>query len=113
MNDEIIFAEGLFYNQPRENAPDWVLGSISVEPKKFTDWLRANYDKNEKYVKIDIKMGKNGKPYTALNTWKPNQGGQTYNNAPQARYDTSQGNNNRGQSTQRQGKDDFVDDFPF
>jgi len=110
MSEEKKFAEGLYFNEPREGSPEWILGSISVEPKRFTDWMRANYDKNEKYLKIDIKMGKSGKPYTELNTWKPNQGGQSPNNAPQGQQSPSQGNNGSAASFK---SDTFDEQIPF
>ena len=113
MNDEIIFTEGMFFNEPSQKAPDFIKGSLSIEPKQFTDWLRKNYNKNEKYIRIDLKISKAGKAYSCLSTFKPNQGGQSHNNVAQTSYNTSQGNNNQGQSTQRQSKDDFEDDFPF
>lgn len=64
------FAEGFYFDDPRQAAPDWVVGKMSVQVAKAVAFLQANA--NEKgYVNLDIKRGKNGKPYVALDTWKP------------------------------------------
>lgn len=71
---EKIFAEGLFFNPPREGAPDFVKGQLSIEPKKFVEFLRAQVKHiNEKgYIKLDILQSRDGlKYYAAVNTWKP------------------------------------------
>ena len=103
MSEEKKFAEGLYFNEPREGSPEWILGSISVEPKRFTECMRANYDPNEKYLKIDFKMGKSGKPYAEINTWKPTQGHNPADKPPQQQQSPSQGNK----------QDTFQDDIPF
>ena len=103
MNDEIIFTEGMYFNEPSEKAPDFIKGSLSIEPKQFTDWLRKNYNKDEKYIRIDLKISKAGKAYSCLSTFKPNQGGQSPNNAPQGQQSPSQGNK----------QDTFQDDILF
>lgn len=68
------YADGLFYNEPHENAPDFVLGSLSINKDQFLDWLNQQQANEKGYVKIDIKRSKEkGTPYCELNTWKPNQ----------------------------------------
>ena len=67
------YVDGLFFNQPRIGAPDFVLGSISMSKAKFLNWLDNQQEDEKGYVKIDILMGKEDKPYCTLNTWKPQQ----------------------------------------
>jgi len=88
-NEETIFADGMYFNEPSDKAPDFIKGSISVEPKRFTEWMREHYNKDEKYIRIDLKISKAGKPYTSLSTFKPNKGQQSGNNASQGRSEPS------------------------
>jgi len=105
MNENSKLVTGMYYNQPHPNSPDFILGGIAIEPKAFTQWMRENYEKGEKYIKIDIKMSKAGKPYLSLNTYKPTQGQQSPNNASQSQYGASQSNS--------QGYQKQEDEIPF
>jgi hypothetical protein len=67
---EKIFADGLIVKQPRENAPEFVMGSLSVKVEEFKHFLDAHVT-NAGWVNIDLLVGKSGKPYAALNTYKP------------------------------------------
>jgi len=113
MNEEKKFVEGLYYNEPRERSPEWILGSISIEPKRFTDWMRANYDPNEKYLKIDFKMGKSGKPYAELNTWKPTQGQGQGNGQPHNPSQQSGSSFQESKGTINSTQNEFESDIPF
>lgn len=65
---EKVFAKGLYGKQPRENAPDFVVGSVSVKVEDFIPFLHANV--NEKgYVNIDLLKGKEGKLNCVLNEY--------------------------------------------
>ena len=70
---DIKFADGLSFFKPHANAPDFVLGKISIDPKKLVPWLRAEYKNNEinGYLNLSVKMSKAGKPYVCLDTYKP------------------------------------------
>jgi hypothetical protein len=65
------YTDGLFYNEPHQNAPDFVLGSLNISKARFLNWLDNQAPNDKDYVKIDIKRGKDGKPYCELNTWQP------------------------------------------
>lgn len=65
------FVAGMFWNDPHQNAPQFVKGKISFRVKEFVDYLRANYDKDSEYVNVILKESKNGKMYFELDTWKP------------------------------------------
>ena len=67
---ETIFADGFFVSSPRDNAPDFVLGDISISKDKAIAFI--NEHANEKgYVNLDLLMGKTGQPYLKLNTFTP------------------------------------------
>ena len=104
MSEDNKLTEGMYFNEPSERAPDFIKGSISIEPKQFTEWLRKVYNKDEKYVRIDLKISKAGKAYSILSDFKPNQGQQSGNNTPQTSHGSSQDNN--------QGNG-FNDDVPW
>ena len=70
------FPKGLFAKKPREGAPDFVKGAISIKRVEFLDWLA---DKQDEWVNLDIKEGKSGKWYASVNQYKkstenPSQG---------------------------------------
>lgn len=70
VQDEKIFADGFSFKR-RDNAPDFVVGSISVKVDDAISFLKSNQRKG--WVNIDIKTAKSGKPYMELDTWEPNQ----------------------------------------
>jgi len=65
------FVEGMRYFPPREKAPDFVKGTISVEPAKLMEYLETQETDDKGYVKFQIKLSKNGKYYLEVDTWKP------------------------------------------
>ena len=67
---EKIFVGGMRFDLPSENAPDFVKGKISVKVSDFIEFAEKN--KTEKgWINVDLKVGKSGKAYAELNTWKP------------------------------------------
>ena len=69
---EPIFPDGLMYKAPRENAPDFVKGSISVNIPKFGEFIRKHREKDNDWMNFDMKVSKRtGAIYLELNTWKP------------------------------------------
>ena len=74
------FVKGIYFNFPRQGAPDYILGRLSISLKDFVQYLRDNeiylkemevMNKNGKaYLNIDIKRGNSG-PYLQVNEWKP------------------------------------------
>lgn len=65
------FVSGLFYNEPSEKAPDFILANISVAPEKFIGWLMAQTANEKGYIKMVVKKSKQGKAYIELDTWEP------------------------------------------
>ena len=68
MSENVEFPAGLIIKAPREGAPDFVKGSISIKRAELVDWLNQ---KQDEWINLDIKVSKQGKWYTQVNTWKP------------------------------------------
>jgi hypothetical protein len=68
------FLEGFFFERPREGAPAFVKGRMSIKVDKAVEFLQANA--NEKgYVNADLLVSKdNSKLYFTLNDYKPKEG---------------------------------------
>jgi hypothetical protein len=71
MEQEKVFANGIIFKQPRDNAPDYVKGSISFKVNEAIAFLNM-YEKNG-WCNINLMISKGGKPYAELDTWEPNK----------------------------------------
>ena len=69
--NEKVFTEGIIFKLPSDRAPEFVRGSISFKTEEAINWI-TQHTENE-WCNIDLLVGRNGKPYSALNTYKPNQ----------------------------------------
>ncbi len=69
---EIKYAIGFFFNKKRDNAPSFVLGSMSISKEKAIKWLQEQEADSKGYIRLKINEGKE-KPYVALDEWKPGQ----------------------------------------
>ena len=72
-NSEKVFADGIFFNDPHEKAPEFIIGSISFSKARFLTWLDNQAPDEKDYVKLDVKRSKEGKIYCELNTYTPNR----------------------------------------
>ena len=63
------FPKGLFAKR-HDNAPDFVLCSLSVKKKEFVEYLRT-LDREDEWANFQVKRSKDGKIYVDLDTWKP------------------------------------------
>jgi len=68
MDNNLEFPDGLIFKLPRENAPDFVKGSLSLKRAELVSWLSG---KNDEWINLDLKVGKSGKSYASVNTYKP------------------------------------------
>lgn len=68
-----IFANGFKFNRPREGAPEFVKGSISIKADEAIEFIKKY--KNEKgWLNLDLKKsGTKGTLYLELNTFKPSK----------------------------------------
>lgn len=70
MEKQTIFADGIRFAKPREGAPEFIKGNISIKADDFITFLQTH--KNEKgWVNIDLKKSKGGNLYLELNTFQP------------------------------------------
>lgn len=90
--NEPQFVGGVRVYPPNDKAPDFIKYNLVIDPAALRGWLDKQ---GAEQIRVDLKLGRSGKPYLAVNDWRP-QGGQ--------------------QSTQTPAgtDDDFVDDpIPF
>jgi len=76
MDNNLEFPNGVIFKLPRQGAPDYVKGSISIKRAELIQWLNG---KSDEWINLDLKVGKSGKAFASVNTWKPE--GQTNNMA--------------------------------
>jgi len=68
MSDK-IFADGIYFDR-RENAPEFVIGRLSMKVNKVKPFLDAHV--NEKgYVNMNILMSRSGGYYIEKDNWQP------------------------------------------
>ncbi len=66
------FPNGIYFNLPKEKAPDFVKGNVSIKKAEFIAWLEQQPMNNNGYINdLDLKVSKAGKGYLEENTWKP------------------------------------------
>jgi len=63
------FVNGLRFEIPVKK-PTWLIGKLSVKVNDLIEFLQQNQTEKG-WVNIDLKIGRSGKPYAELNTWKP------------------------------------------
>jgi hypothetical protein len=68
MSNDIEFVNGLTVKQRNENAPDYVLANGSINCEQMLEWLQGRTG----WVNWQAKLSKGGKPYVAVDNWKPN-----------------------------------------
>jgi len=100
MAEEKEFANGIYFKVPREGAPDFVMGSISIIR---TDFIKFLSEKDGDYVNLNLLRSRAGKPYFEVDNWKPNGGAGTAGNSSTEQSAAS----NAG------SVGDFKDDIPF
>jgi hypothetical protein len=65
---DIEFVNGLTVKQRNEKAPDYVLANGSINCEQMMEWLQGRTG----WVNWQAKLSKGGKPYVAVDAWKPN-----------------------------------------
>lgn len=69
-NKKPIFIDGMNFNLPTGNTPDFIKGKISINLDQFLAFAEQ-YVNEDGYLNIDLKKSKKGKLYLQLNTWRP------------------------------------------
>ena len=75
------FVPGLFFKPPHENAPDFVIAKGSI---KVADLAAFLSQQTGEWVNFDLKRSRDGKPYAAIDDWKPSGNGTPRQSAPRA-----------------------------
>ena len=63
-----VFADGFMFKM-NPNSPEWVVGSLSLKAEDAIAFIQKHTDKG--WVNLKVNIGKSGKPYVELDTWKP------------------------------------------
>ncbi|MEK7992871.1 MAG: hypothetical protein AAB403_03605 [Planctomycetota bacterium] len=68
---DIIYPKGMRLWEPREGAPTYVKGSLTVHLDTFIEWAKEHQDEKG-YIRLDLKEGREPEKalYLALNTYK-------------------------------------------
>lgn len=69
---DIEFPQGMMWKEPRQGAPEYVRGSVSIKREELIEWLS---NRDGEWVNLDLKESKGGKVYFSVNDWKPEQRG--------------------------------------
>ena len=75
------FPQGIFFKEPRENAPDFVHGTINFKVDEAIDWLRNNADGGG-WANVQLLTSKAGKKYLKKDNWKPDASRQSAPSGP-------------------------------
>ena len=67
---EKTFADGFMFKM-NPNSPEWVIGGLSLKADDAIAFIQKHQDKG--WVNLKINIGKSGKPYVELDTWKQEQ----------------------------------------
>ena len=72
MDDSELVA-GLYPKKPHGNAPDFVIGKLSINVEQFRGWMKSHLSANQgaEWINIDMKLSKADKGYAVVDTWKP------------------------------------------
>ena len=68
MENQKVFADGFIFKR-RENAPDFVVGSVSVKVDEAIAFLKKHEENG--WVNLDAKKSQSGTYYMELDTFKP------------------------------------------
>ena len=69
MAEEKVFADGVIFKKPHENAPDFVKGSLSLKMKDLIEFAKKYH--KDGWLNLDLLESRGGKYYAALNTFEP------------------------------------------
>lgn len=67
-NEEKIFADGFSFSR-NENAPEWVVGRLSMKVDDVIAFLKKH--ENKGWVNLNVNTARSGNIYCELDTWKP------------------------------------------
>ena len=65
---EKVFADGFMFKM-KPDSPDFVVGSLSLKADDAIAFINKHVDKG--WLNLNVNIGKSGKAYVELDTWKP------------------------------------------
>jgi hypothetical protein len=72
---DVIFAEGISAYKPHEKAPDFVKANITVDAKKFQEWLQTHPELRDAEGRVRLTVKESAKEgnkwYLAVDTYRP------------------------------------------
>jgi hypothetical protein len=71
---EKVFAEGFMFKM-KPDSPEWVVGQLSIKETEAIAFIHNNASNG--WVNLNVNIGKSGKPYLELDTWRPKQAAAT------------------------------------
>ena len=71
---EKVFAEGFMF-KINPKSPEWVVGQLSLKAGEAIAFITKHSQNG--WVNLNVNVGKSGKPYVELDTWKPTQAAAT------------------------------------
>ena len=63
------YPAGFFFNLPHEKAPEFVKGSGVIQRDVFIKWLQEQQTNEKGQVRLQFKVGREGKGYASLDTY--------------------------------------------
>ena len=63
------YPAGFFFNLPHANAPEFVRGGCAIRPDIFIKWLQEQQTNEKGFVRLQFKVGREGKGYASLDTY--------------------------------------------
>ena len=67
---ERVFAEGFSFRKPTGDAPEYVVGRLSLKVDDAINFINANKNANG-WINLSIMIGRSGNPYVELDTYEP------------------------------------------
>lgn len=108
------FIDGLIVKAPRDGAPDYIVGKLSMKREQLIAWLQQQ---SGEWVNADIKIAQSGNWYAQVDDWKSNrQGGGNAPQRPQSpaqQYDQARDQRLRDHQRNTPADDFADDDIPF
>jgi hypothetical protein len=77
--EEKIFADGFVFKRS-ENAPDFVVGRLSLKVDEAIAFIKANEKRG--WINLNIKTARSGNHYIELDTYEPKTTNETEKKAP-------------------------------
>jgi len=71
-----IYPEGIFVFPKHKNAPDFVIGKVTIDIDKFNEWINSHEGylsefKGRSQLKLDLLKGKEDKLYFTVDNYVP------------------------------------------